>query len=237
MPMVISALIDGVPRLITGIINALPSIINALIKSTPAIMRAMALELPIALLKASPDIAKAMIWDLPRQLANSLWGVFRDLGKAIWDGLMSVFDGTIFGGGGGSGSWYDPRTWFANGGVVGGTASVAGDSRINDTIPAMLSAGEMVIPRSAMNQGMAGIMAFAANQLNTRPQGFANGGIVGGINTNNVASSPDSSISDELRQLRQDLNSIGYAIAKNTGDTSKKLKTWDVTGLPQERTA
>lgn len=37
---------------------------------------------------------------------------------------------------------------FAQGGAVPGTANVSGDSKENDTVPAMLSPGEIVIPRS-----------------------------------------------------------------------------------------
>lgn len=41
-----------------------------------------------------------------------------------------------------------PFAHFATGGFVGGIAKQAGDSLSNDTVPAMLSAGEFVVPRS-----------------------------------------------------------------------------------------
>lgn len=40
---------------------------------------------------------------------------------------------------------------MAHGGVVPGEANVAGDSYANDVIPAQLSPGEIVVPRSAVN--------------------------------------------------------------------------------------
>lgn len=48
------------------------------------------------------------------------------------------------------------------GGHVGGEANVAGDSKANDTVPAMLSPGELVIPRSVPKDG-ASMEAFARN--------------------------------------------------------------------------
>lgn len=44
---------------------------------------------------------------------------------------------------------------FKQGGAVPGKASVAGDSPSNDTVPAMLSPGEIVIPRSVVNSANA----------------------------------------------------------------------------------
>lgn len=51
------------------------------------------------------------------------------------------------------------------GGPVPGKAAVAGDHPKNDTVPAMLSPGEIVIPRSIVQQGPEAIMAFAKQVL------------------------------------------------------------------------
>lgn len=48
------------------------------------------------------------------------------------------------------------------GGHIGGEAEVSGDSETNDTVPAMLSPGELVIPRSVPKTGEA-MEAFAQN--------------------------------------------------------------------------
>jgi hypothetical protein len=39
----------------------------------------------------------------------------------------------------------------------------------------------------------------------------------------------------ELKQLRQEMKSSSYAIAKNTRDSSKLMTRWDTDGLPEER--
>jgi hypothetical protein len=197
----------------------------------------LAVQLPSAIIRESPAIARALVWDVPRTLANSLWGVFRDLGKEIWNGLMSVFDFGIFSGGG-SAKWYNPFSWFSDGGVVGGKASFSGDSKMNDPIPAMLSPGEMVIPRLAMADGLAGVMRFASSMM---PKQYANGGVVamggsGQFNTNKVYGGSDNSILiEEVKQLRMEVSQMSYAVALNTGETARKLKQWDVIGLPAER--
>lgn len=60
-----------------------------------------------------------------------------------------------------------PATNFKNGGRVGGMASVSGDDPRNDTRRALLSPGEVVLPRTvAQNPGMGGshIKQFLANK-------------------------------------------------------------------------
>lgn len=57
------------------------------------------------------------------------------------------------GGGGGGGGIMALAALLKSGGDVPGRASVKGDSYSNDTVPAMLSPGEAVIPRSVMNSG------------------------------------------------------------------------------------
>jgi TP901 family phage tail tape measure protein len=63
-----------------------------------------------------------------------------------------------------------PWANFASGGVVGGSAS-GGDSERNDKVPALLSPGEFVVPRSAMaRQGVP--------ELLNAVMGYSNGGVV-----------------------------------------------------------
>lgn len=49
----------------------------------------------------------------------------------------------------------------AHGGFIPGKAKVKGDSPKNDTVPAQLSPGELVVPRSVVAQGPAAIAKFA----------------------------------------------------------------------------
>ncbi|NCY21520.1 hypothetical protein EBX31_06145, partial [bacterium] len=113
-------------------------------------------------------------------LVNALSGItsiFKNLGNAIWLGLqdgLSDLGGLIeriFSGAGSvlknvfklEGDWGGgrgqvekllgidvPFVAFAQGGLVPGSAAVAGDSPLNDKILALLSPGEAVIPRSLM---------------------------------------------------------------------------------------
>lgn len=64
-------------------------------------------------------------------------------------GQNADFQGKILGGlAGGLGAAMIPK---AHGGPIPGTAAVAGDSPSNDTVPAILSPGEVVLPRSVVN--------------------------------------------------------------------------------------
>jgi hypothetical protein len=70
-------------------------------------------------------------------------------------------------------------SFFSDGGIVGGSATFSGDDRRNDTVPAFLSPGELVVPRSAMDGGMSEIMSFVANALGQSTQRMAAGGVAG----------------------------------------------------------
>lgn len=109
------------------------------------------------------------IWDALRNGVSGLGAIIRDQLNAINPGnllqKMFAFDG----GGKGdvenalsriSGGNIDvPFVKFAEGGLVPGSAAVAGNSPLNDRILAMLSPGEAVIPKSVMeNKALAGIV-------------------------------------------------------------------------------
>lgn len=71
-----------------------------------------------------------------------------------------------------------PFMSFARGGKVPGSATMPGDSLLNDKILALLSPGEVVIPRSALNDPMNKKLIEAILQGNRIPQ-FAKGGLLG----------------------------------------------------------
>lgn len=71
-----------------------------------------------------------------------------------------------------------PFVKFAKGGMVGGNARVSGDSFANDLIPALLSPGEIVLPRSAISGGVGQIFKFLS-QLGVDIPGYAFGGKIG----------------------------------------------------------
>lgn len=63
-------------------------------------------------------------------------------------------------GGGGILSGITDALGFDDGGVVPGKAKVKGDDERNDTVPAMLSPGEIVIPRTVVQKGEKAMMGF-----------------------------------------------------------------------------
>lgn len=64
----------------------------------------------------------------------------------------------------------------AYGGLIGGLNPGA-DSYANDTVPAMLSPGEYVMPRSSVNQETVGALEYM-RQTGQKPMGYADGGLV-----------------------------------------------------------
>lgn len=64
----------------------------------------------------------------------------------------------------------------AHGGIIGGEANVEGDSPENDTVPARLSPGEIVVPRSAAkspDKAKAFIDALMKGNQDDEPEGYA----------------------------------------------------------------
>ncbi|NBW11273.1 MAG: phage tail tape measure protein [Caulobacteraceae bacterium] len=104
---------------------------------------------------------------------------FRNFGRNIWEGFKQIIKDTV----GRLADWLG----LAEGGIVPGMALVSGDSAKNDVVPALLSPGEAVIPRSLMANPE--INKMISDLLNNRQipvsydiglprMAFANGGIV-----------------------------------------------------------
>jgi len=107
---------------------------------------------------------------------------FRNFGRNIWEGFKQIIKDTV----GRLADWLG----LAEGGIVPGMALVSGDSAKNDVVPALLSPGEAVIPRSLMANPE--INKMISDLLNNRQipvsydiglprMAFANGGIVPAI--------------------------------------------------------
>ena len=118
------------------------------------------------------------IWDGFKKAFEGVGDLFVDVGTAIVDGFKAAIGSVgnflakifTFDGGGTEAveeflGFDFPWFAFAKGGVVPGMASVAGDSLKNDKVPAMLSPGELVIPRSAVAAGVEGIEAFLGKTM------------------------------------------------------------------------
>jgi len=121
---------------------------------------------------------------------GSIGDKFEDLGSSIVDGLKEALSdvGNIFkklfefDGGGTSAvenflGFDFPFIAFAKGGMVGGSAKSSGDSALNDIVPALLSPGEIVLPRTAVSGGGEGIVSFLSS---IGAPGFQGGGVVEG---------------------------------------------------------
>ena len=181
------------------------------------------------------------IWDGLWSGIQTLWNWLYEAGKRIWDGLKSVFSFGFFSKGGGVGPAYGTTAYqtsqatatqqmggnwggralggliqAADGFFVPGNPRVSGDSTRNDTVPALLSPGELVIPRSAVGQGLPGVMAFARDYIRGSA-GFsrmATGGY-SGLSASGGQAILDDGLVLEMQALRADINSIGDALAKN----------------------
>lgn len=199
---IIIALVDRVDDIIIALVRAMPRVAVKL-------AAAIAFEVPLALIKSMPrvalELAKEFAFLLPRLVFDgikkafgSLGGsLFKSLGKLIFDGFIAALTGgfNILGSlfkkifkfdGGGRGAvekflGFDfPFIAFSQGGMVGGSARVSGDSSLNDTVPALLSAGEIVLPRSAVKNGASGIIGFLQG-LGVNIPRFGFGGFVDGL--------------------------------------------------------
>jgi hypothetical protein len=101
------------------------------------------------------------IWDGIKNIGQKIGESLSNVGSYLWDGIKGAFNNikSFFKGlfsfdGGGTGVVEDflgfdfPWLAFAEGGKVPGSPKVMGDSAKNDTVAALLSPGEYVIPRS-----------------------------------------------------------------------------------------
>lgn len=172
IPTLIDSLIQSIPRIISSAIMEGPRIINAIVASLPGIINSLISLTPnliSALVSQVPQIIQGLIREVPKTLPK----LFGNLGGEVIKGILSSITKLpnlflkLFGfDGAGRGAvekflGFDfPFIKFAKGGVVPGQARIPGDSLRNDTVPALLSPGEVVVPRSIVNLGSEAIAAF-----------------------------------------------------------------------------
>lgn len=166
---IILALVEAAPQIIIGLVEALPIFIDALIEALPSIsvafISALVLAAPLlirALVLAAPQIAFAIV-DAIKQSALSIRTAFLDAARefgptiaatildGLRDGVKGIFEGISPGGalsGGGGGGAIGKAV-----SAVGSATGLFQDGGLvpqgfpNDTFPASLSSGEIVIPR------------------------------------------------------------------------------------------
>jgi phage-related protein len=143
LPKLIDALIRSIPRLIDALVSAIPNLIKAIIDSIPRIISAFIRAIPQiiqAIISAIPQIVNSFINALINGAGQFVQALIDSIGGGISDGVSSI--GSFLG--------------FAKGGQVNQVP--AGFN--NDSFPAMLTSGELVVDRSTAFA----LKEFLANQ-------------------------------------------------------------------------
>lgn len=110
-----------------------------------------------------------------------------------------------------------PFISFAKGGIVPGSAPIAGDSPLNDSIMAMLSPGEVVVPRSVLDQpGMRAFIEGVAGGKTKLPSFYFGEEYV------DKASGGVGSVAGDLGTAFGGLADAGKAGFKNLGELSEE---------------
>jgi len=120
---------------------------------------------------------------------------------------------------------------YSSGGRVSGKAFSSGDSTRNDTVMAMLSPGELVVPRSAMNGGIADVMSYVLTQMGSNRQTLASSSLSQASSCVSMAG-----VESRLISLEATVREIGFAIAKTSMRSANMLSEWDNQGIPETRT-
>lgn len=173
---------EAARRMVSEFITSMPDIIFNIIDSVPAIMEAIADSTPIIVERLLTQFTDPMFWhrisvafmkallanmvEMPIHVAEAVYkGVvngFKNAFSALGDLWKKIFK--FDGGGRGTVEKFlgidFPFMAFAEGGKVRGNANVKGNSLINDVVPALLSPGEIVLPRTAVNGGIDEIFKY-----------------------------------------------------------------------------
>lgn len=153
IPVVVEEIANKTPLIIDRLVQSSPRIIEALIRETPRMGIALAIEAPklvIGIIGEIPKIAGSFITELIKGIPNMIGQFVAQLGSGLADILKKI----VTGGGGGGGILSDipivggvfQSLGFAEGGQ-GILKSVPGGFP-NDSFPARLSSGELVVDAS-----------------------------------------------------------------------------------------
>lgn len=173
--------------LVTELLNAVVAIPKGFIEAIATLGK----ELGGVAVKFITDIVNGVvdigskIWEGMKDIGTKFAGLFKDAFDGIKDMFSKLFEipeskGTVE-------KWiaeriptgFDiPFLKFADGGMVPGRAKVKGDSSQNDTVPALLSAGEYILPRS-VTQDKNLMKAILGLLKGGKVPAFASGGKVG----------------------------------------------------------
>jgi hypothetical protein len=187
LPVLIEAIVKAIPVLVETLIDVLlfegglERIIGALIRATPRIAISLAVAFRDAIVNGAEAIGNA-IGQFFSDALNSIFEPIQDLFKPLEDALNFVGDlinqlfqpivdlidavaGAFGGKGGGRGLVAETfDRWFSKGGLVY-AADGFFQPRGTDTVPAMLTPGELVVPRDMVGE----LGAFLNGQRSEAP--------------------------------------------------------------------
>lgn len=184
IPVLIEAIVKAIPVLVETLIDVLlfegglERIIGALIRATPRIAISLAVAFRDAIVNGAEAIGNA-IGQFFSDALNSIFEPIQDLFKPLEDALnfvgnlinqlfqpiVDLIDAItgLFGKGGGKG-WLAETFGFSKGGLVY-AADGFFQPRGTDTVPAMLTPGELVVPRDMVGE----LGAFLNSQRSEAP--------------------------------------------------------------------
>lgn len=203
IPALIQGLIEALPTLIQGLIDLLPTLVAKFAEQIPQIITAFANAMPkvaIALAAQAPFIAVRIATEFIKQIPNMM----KEIGKGLVDAVKNAF-GSIFGGGGEGGGGI-----LSNIPIIGGLFAQGGlvpEGFPNDSFPARLTSGELVIDRSTTGRLLNFLDRAEAFTQSQAPQAQQQSGQSQTLTINNV-------ISEEvISRVILDLNRRGFRLA------------------------
>jgi hypothetical protein len=169
IPVFIEEFANQLPIVVERLTEKLPDIINALVRAMPKVATALALQSPriaLAFIKELPNLAVQFVNTLVKEAPRFITELIKELGKGIGD----IGGGILKGGGnvvgdiiggvgdvlGGVGDFFG----FAEGGQYFAKSVPSGFP--NDSYPAMLQSGELVVDQSTSS----GLRDFINQQKN-----------------------------------------------------------------------
>lgn len=161
VPVIIQAIVDSIPVVIDTLVERAPDIITRLVELAPELAIKVGLHLAIQMPFVAVKLATSLIAETPNMAKAFINSLVSEAGRfitALIDGIKGAFSGLAGGGGlggilkGGAigGALAGPagaitavakKFKFAEGGVVPGGAP------FTDRVPALLTPGEVVLPR------------------------------------------------------------------------------------------
>lgn len=234
MPQLSNSLVVAGPSIIQGAISAVPTLSVELVKTGPEIIKSMISSLG-GFGQTFIDLGKKIIQGFTQIFSSDVFGKFKDFGVKIFEGFrdlisrfnpVSILSKLFKFDGGGKGvvekflNLDFPGVRFAQGGLVGGTPRVKGDSEKNDTVRALLSPGEAVIPRSVINGGIESTIDFVKS---LGIGGLRDGRVSGGQEIQNFGFG--SFFKDTFRKV--------VDVVKDTADAPKNILDAVLSGDPK----